>query len=157
MTTTLITGSTAAGESIPPHLQFLTKAQTVETDKLRVELVAYMPHVRGKFGAAEDKSWPIAVGMNAKGGMGDVEFDEYLSNSLIPLYPDAEDVKGKRELSKLDSGTGRLGAKLLARLCILGFVLYPGVPNTAAVSENTDKNYGPFKTAFRIILDKSFQ
>ena len=75
MTTTLITGSTDAGESIPPHFQFLTKAQTVEMEKLRVDLVAYMPYVRGKFGAPGEQAWPITVGMNARGGMDDVEFD----------------------------------------------------------------------------------
>ena len=85
-----------------------------------------------------------------------VEFDEYLSNSLIPLYPGAEDVKGKMVLLKLSSGPGRLGTKLLARLCLLGFVLYTEIPNTAAVSQETDKNHGPFKIAFRIILYKYF-
>ena len=157
LTTTLITGSTAAGEAIPPHFQFSTKAQIAEMEKLRVELVAYMPHVRGKFGAPEDQEWTITVGMNSRGGMDNVEFDEYLSNSLIPLYPGAEEVKGNRVLFKLASGPVRLGIKLLARLCLFGFVLYPGVPNTTALSQETDRNYGPFKTAFRIILDEIFQ
>ena len=58
---------------------------------------------------------------------------------------------------KLDSGTGRLVMKLLARIGLLGFVLYPGVPNNTSVSQDTDRNYIPFKTAFRIILDKNFQ
>ena len=57
-------------------------------------------------------------------------------------------------LFKLDSGPGRMGMKLLSRLCLLGFVLYPGVPKITAVSQEIDRNYGPFKTAFRIILDK---
>ena len=156
LTTTLITGSTAAGEDNPPHFQFSTKAQTAEMDILRVELVAYMYHVRGKFGAQKDQAWPINVGMNSRGGMDDVEF-EYLSNSLIPLYPVAKDVKGKRVLFKLDSGPGRLGMNLLARLCLLGFVSYPGVPNTTTVSQETNRNYSPFKTAFRMILDRIFQ
>ena len=69
MTTTLITGSAAAREAIPTHFQFLTKAQTAETEKLRVELVAYMPNVRGKFGAPEEQAWSITVGMNARGDM----------------------------------------------------------------------------------------
>ena len=72
--------------------------------------------------------------MNAKGGMDDVYFDEYLYNSLIPLYPDAEDVKGKRFLFKIESGSRRIGVKLLAWLCLLAFLLYPGVSNTTAVS-----------------------
>ena len=69
MTTTLITGSAAAREAIPTHFQFSTKAQTAETEKLRVELVAYMPNVRGKFGAPEEQPWSITVGMNARGDM----------------------------------------------------------------------------------------
>ena len=69
LTTTLITGGTASEEAIPPQFQFLAKAQTAETEKLRLELVAYMPHVRGKFGAPEDQAWNITVGMNARDGM----------------------------------------------------------------------------------------
>ena len=95
--------------------------------------------------------------MNAKGGMDDVDFDEYLYNSLIPLYSDAEDVKGKRVIFKLDTGYGRMGMKLLAWLHLLRFVLYPGVSNTTTISQETHSNYGPFKTVFRIILDKIFQ
>ena len=157
LTTILITGSTASGESIPPHFQFLTKAQTVETEKLRVELVVYIPNVHGKFGAPKEQACTITVGMNARGSMDDVDSDEYLYNSLIPLYPGAEYIKGKRVLFKLDSGPGWLVTKLLDRLCLLGFVLYPGVPNTTAVSQETDRNYGPFKTAFRIIPNKIYR
>ena len=71
-----------------------------------MEFVAYMPHVRGKFGSPEEQACPITAWMNERVGMGDVEFDEYLSDSLIPLYPGAEDVKGKRVIFKLDSGSG---------------------------------------------------
>ena len=60
-------------------------------------------------------------------------------------------------LFKLDSGPGRMGMKLLSRLRLLGFVLYPGVPNTTAVSQETEWDYGPFKTAVRIILNKIVQ
>ena len=124
---------------------------------MRVELVAYMPHVHGNFGAPEEQAWTITIGMNARGGMDDVEFDEYLSNSLIPLYSGAEDVNGKRVFFKLESGLDQLGMKLLARLRLLGFVFYFGVQNTTRESQKTYRNYSPFKTEFRIILDKHFQ
>ena len=39
--------------------------------------------------------------------------------------------------------------ELLAELRVRGWYLYPGVPNTTAVSQETDRNYGPFKTQFR--------
>ena len=157
LTTTMITGSTGLGEAIPPHFQFSTKAQSAETERLRTALITSIPSIRGKFGNTEERLWPVTIGMNAKGGMDDEEFDQYLLNSLEPLYPDVEDVKGKRALLKVDSGPGRLAVKLLARLRLTGWVLYPGVPNTTAVHQETDRNYGPFKTAFRIVLDSIVQ
>ena len=153
LTTTFITGSTAAGEALPPHFQFSTKAQTIETEKLRTAFCVFMPQIRGKFGNDEEKLWPVTFGMNPKGGMDEAEFEKYLSNSIFPLYPDVKDVMGKRVMLKVDSGPGRLNMELLARCRLLGFVLYPGVPNTTAVTQETDKNYGPFKTSFRTILD----
>ena len=38
-------------------------------------------------------------------------------------------------------------------LRLSGFILFPGVPNTMAVSQETDQNYGPFKTAYARNLD----
>ena len=42
---------------------------------------------------------------------------------------------------------------LLVKLRLLGFVLYPGVPNTTHVTQEMDQNYGPFKTQFLSNLD----
>ena len=55
---------------------------------------------------------------------------------------------------KADSGPGRGALKLLTCLCHLGFYLYPGVPNTTAISQETDINYGPFKSQFRRNLEE---
>ena len=85
--------------------------------------------------------------------MDDIEFEIYIMNSIVPLFPHAADCRGKRVLIKIDSGPGRLNLTLLARLCILGFVLYPGVPNTTAFTQETDQNYGLFKSIFRHNLD----
>jgi hypothetical protein len=32
--------------------------------------------------------------MNKKGGVADVEFEKYIDNSIIPLYPDPKDTPG---------------------------------------------------------------
>jgi hypothetical protein len=157
LTTTLITGSTAAGEAIPPHFQFSTRAKTTDKMKLRMEMVTFMPDILGRFGCTEERNWPISFGVNAKGGMDEEEFEKYLLNSIFPLYPDVKNEDGKRVLIKVDSGPGRLNVLLLASCRLLGFVLYPGVPNTTAVSQETDRNYGPFKTTFRQILDDVVQ
>ena len=42
---------------------------------------------------------------------------------------------------------------LLAKLKMLGFILYPCVPNTTHVTQEMDQNYGPFKTQFSVNLE----
>ena len=54
-------------------------------------------------------------------------------------------------LLKVDLGPGWMN--LLTKLRLLGFVLYPYVPNTTHVTQETDQNYGPFKTQFLSNLD----
>ena len=154
LTTTMITGSNAIGEPLPPHFQFSTKATSGDRQKVRNEVLKYMLGVRATFGNDEERVWPATYGLNEKGGMDDCEFEKYIRNSIIPLYPNAEDSPGKRVMIKIDSGPGRLNADLLARLQLLGFVLYPGVPKTTAVTQETDQTYGMFKNVFFQNLDQ---
>ena len=56
LTTTMIAGSTAAGEALPPHLQFQTKAQSGSHQKLRNDMAEWLPDIRGKFGCDDEKS-----------------------------------------------------------------------------------------------------
>lgn len=76
--------------------------------------------------------------------MDEEEFAKYIRNAIMPLYPNAEPEKGKWVILKCDSGTGRLNLDLLADLCTSGFILFPGMSNTTAVTQETDQNYGPF-------------
>jgi hypothetical protein len=46
-----------------------------------------------------------------------------------------------------------MNLKLLAKLRVLGFVLYPCAPITTHVTQEMDQNYGPFKTQFLSNLD----
>jgi hypothetical protein len=85
--------------------------------------------------------------------MDEEEFTAYIMNSIIPLYPNAKDKPGHRVILKVDSSPGRMNMDLLAKLKMLGFILYPCVPNTTHVTQETDQNYGPFKTQFSINLE----
>ena len=49
---------------------------------------------------------------------------------------------------KVDSGPRRMELGLLAEARTLGFIIYPGVPNTMAVTQETDQSYGLFKTKY---------
>jgi hypothetical protein len=161
LTTTMITGSNAAGEALPPHFQFMTAAVTEENESIRNECFRYMLDVVGFFGHEEKQQMPVSFGMNAKEGMDDAEFFEYLQKSIMPLYPDSAPINGKWVVLKCDSGPGRLNKKLLAMLRYHGFILFPGVPNTTAVSQETDQNYGPFQSQFRknlqIVVNKRIE
>jgi hypothetical protein len=44
--------------------------------------------------------------MNEKGIMNNEEFECYIANSIVPLFPDLEDTPGKCILLKVDSGRG---------------------------------------------------
>ncbi|KAL3760365.1 LOW QUALITY PROTEIN: hypothetical protein ACHAWU_000340 [Discostella pseudostelligera] len=149
LTTTMITGSTAAGEVLPPHFEFQTAAQSDNGAQIKYEAAKFMLHTRGQYGTDKEQNWATSIGANAKGGMDDVELFKYIKNTIMPLYPKAAPVKGKWVIVKVDSGPGRGNEDLLTELRWHGFILFPGVPNTAAVTQEMDQNYGPFKTAFR--------
>ena len=83
--------------------------------------------------------------MDVKGGMDKNNFELYLIVSIAPLYPDAKDKKGKHVLVNIDSGNGQLNMKMIERLRKLGFILYPGMPNTTSVIQETDQGYGILK------------
>jgi len=94
LSTTMITGSSASGEAIPPHFQFQTSAQSDETQRARIELAVYLPGVSCKFGMPERMARAVSVGFNEKGGMDDDEFEKYVKNNIMPLFPDALDLSG---------------------------------------------------------------
>jgi hypothetical protein len=86
---TMITGSNAYGEALPPHFQFMSSAQTDEGKMITVDCIRYMKKVRGVFGmgaGASEESFGVTIGLNEKGGMDMEEFAKYLCNSIMPLY-----------------------------------------------------------------------
>jgi hypothetical protein len=124
------------------------KAKTNDTMRLQYDVAEHMPIIWGKFGKDKVCSWPVTFGQNEKGGMDDEEFEKYLMNLIVPLYPNTKDRPGKRVILKIDSGPGRTNLSLLTKSRLLGFVLYHCVPNKMHITQETNQNYGPFKTHF---------
>jgi hypothetical protein len=153
LTATWVCGSNAAGEALPPHFQFQTKATTDKGERICNKVFGHVRRVKGKFGYNNEKSFDVTFGLNTKGGMDDCEFRQYVVNSVLPLYPKTRDKPGHCLLLKCDSGPGRLQIKLLAELQYLGVYLYPCVPNTTAVTQETDRTYGGFKSQYRANLE----
>jgi hypothetical protein len=125
-----------------------------ERKKLPFEFLTHVCNTRGRFGCDEEWVWPCTIGLNETGGMNDEEFDKYIDNSIVPLYPDLEDTPGKQVLLKVDSSPGRNGRDLLNKARLKGVYLFPGLPNATSVQQETDINYGPFKSVVRSNLKK---
>ena len=140
LTTTMMSGSSAAGESIPPHFQFQKSATSAKGEAIRIEMVRFLLPVEGIFGWGTKQEFPISFGLNSKGGMDDDEFFEYIQKTIMKLFPDAAPVRGRWVILKCDSGPGRLNPTLLAYLHFHGFILYPGVSNTTAVTQKMWKD-----------------
>ena len=142
-----IFGSNAAGEYVPIHWQLPTAATTKDREKLWFDFLRHVSSTHGRFGCEEERVWPCMIGLNEKGGMNDEEFDKYIDNSIVPHYPDLEDMLGKRVLPKVDSGPGRNGRDMLNKARFRGVYLFPGLPpNATTVQQEMDMNYGPFKS-----------
>jgi len=69
----MTTGSTAAGEPMLPHFQFLTMAQSEDTLCVNIRMSAFFPKIKGTFGTDCENEWPVTLGMNLKGGMDEAE------------------------------------------------------------------------------------
>jgi hypothetical protein len=145
---TFIGGSTAAETPLPPHLQLKTAAKTADREQLNIAVLQHIKRVRGEFGHPKERLWGVTFGMNEKGGMDSTELAKYLEKRILPLSPDLEDTPGKRILIKVDSGPGRTNIEMLAKFRLRGVYFVTGVPNTTHVTQETDQNYGPFKTVY---------
>ena len=59
LSTTMITGSSAAGEAIPPHFQFQTSATSAEGEAIRIEMIRYLLDVKGILDGEQSRSSPF--------------------------------------------------------------------------------------------------
>jgi hypothetical protein len=94
---------------------------------------------------------------NEKGGMNSEIFRKYILKLVGDLYPDAANVDEKHVIIKIDGGPGRLDFCVATELRLHGIYLFPTVPNTTQVSQETDQKYGLFQSNVRAVLIIIFQ
>ena len=82
-----------------------------------------MNNTRGQFGTYLVQEWPTTIGTNEKGGMGNYKLEIYITNSIVPLFPDVKDIPGKIVIIKIDSGSVQTNIKFLAKLLNLVFLI----------------------------------
>ena len=110
MVITLITGSSAAREAIAPHFQFPRTKAKPGNEKLNIDILAKTKTVESRFGKVKLTKFPTTYRMN------EIEFEKYVQDNLMRLYPDAADLPGERVMIKVDSGLGQMNYKLLAMM-----------------------------------------
>jgi len=112
---TIICGSNAEGEAIPPYFQLKTLATSSKRERFSIEFIAKCKDDWGTFGRKKPTLLPCTFGLNNKAGMNSVELDKYFKGSMLPLYPNIEDVPPlKRVIAKLDSGPGRMNLDMIS-------------------------------------------
>jgi hypothetical protein len=148
LSSTLMCGSTAAGEPLPIHAMFSSDAQE---EKMVVDYrwIADFPRVQGRYGHDLVEEYCAQLTVNEKGGSDCRTLHQCLTAYQQRLWPDAADIPGKRVLYKIDGGPGRLDEGALADSRARGIYLFPGVQNTTQVTQETDQNYGQFKSDVR--------
>ena len=115
LSSSLMCGSNAAGEAMPLHVMFSSKAEE-ENMAVKLSWIDGLPSVSGMFGHDEVKTFPASVTVNEKGGTDARVLRQVLMHYVVTLFPDAADVDGKRILIKIDGGPGRLDVQSLAEL-----------------------------------------
>jgi hypothetical protein len=108
-TATLVVAGSAAEDLLPPHFQFTTAAKKdnglsiwcLSSDRSFHDVVTH-------FGIGIPTACHVTFGKNEKGGMSEDEFETYIMNFILPLFPDARHIPGKRVLLKMDWVHGEL-------------------------------------------------
>jgi hypothetical protein len=95
------------------------------------------------------QTFPTRIIVNKKGGTDSRVLNEVLSQYAAVLYPDAKDEEGYRVCFKIDGGLGSLNILMFADMQCQVVYLFPGVQNTTHVTQETDQNYGLFKSQLR--------
>jgi hypothetical protein len=86
---TLIFGSNALGQPLPPHFQLKTNAKTLERIKIKLDVLEHIPKICADYGNRR-KEYSCTFGANEKGGMNTSEFMKYVENirhifsSIVP-------------------------------------------------------------------------
>ncbi len=83
--------------------------------------------------------------MSKKSSIYNEEFEHYINNSIVSLFPDLEGTPGKHILFKVNSGPGCNGRDLLNKCQFKGVCINPSLPKATSLQQETEINNGSFK------------
>jgi hypothetical protein len=132
-------------EPIPPLLIFPSGAKTAERMKIDSKKLLSFQQVHAQYGFDSKMYHDVTVAMSGKGGMNAVIFENWITEHVMPLWPDLEDVPGKRVMLKTDMGPGRSQTGFLSRTYVEGMGVFPGLPNGTGCGQEMDQIFRAFK------------
>ena len=115
-----------------------------------------MKQVKGQFGysstdsANELRSFSPAIAFGKDGSIDTQSIIYWVENVLCALYPDAEDVAGKRVMMKADMGPGRFDVNFRAISRSYGFYFFAGLPNGTELGQEMDQLFAYVKTVMEV-------
>ena len=133
-------------EPMPPLFIFPSSAKTMERMKIDTKKLLSFQQVHGQYGFDSKMYHDTTVAMSGKGGMNAVIFENWIAEHVMPLWPDLEDVPGKRVMLKTDMGPGRFQDGFLSRTFVEGMGVFPGLPNGTGCGQEMDQLFCAFKT-----------
>ena len=144
-----------ADEILPPLIIFPTKAKPENYVMPWARATKY-PQTRGKFGLQHPRYVDVEIAMSPKGGMTGEIYQAY-HEKIRSLYPNVQNVVGRKFCFKVDSGPGRDRQEFLFDSFQTGFKQYPGLPNGTEVGQEWDQSFGDFKSAIEGNRDALFR
>ena len=102
-----IGGSIGDGDPFPPHFQLKSTATTDYGKRINSHFNNEIPHVRGQWCFGKVVEIGCTENCNSKAGMNSVEFSKYLQQAIMAMYPDSQDIPGKRVIIIVGSVPGR--------------------------------------------------
>jgi hypothetical protein len=134
---------------MPLFVEFPSDAENEQNFCIHADWLVGMPTVVSQFGHSTPTEFPAHAVVNSRGGTDARVLKQVLDKLTEMLFPDAADDNDHRVIFKIDGGPGRLNLEMLAELRCRGIYLFAGVPNTTHAMQETDQNYGLFKSQLR--------
>ena len=102
--------------------------------------------VEGQFGHNRKKRFDPMFAVSENGSVTNEIFMTWFSELIMKLYPDAQDIPGKRDMLNGDSGPGRFNKQFLLLAKVNGIYFYPGLPNGTEIHQEMDRLYALIKS-----------
>lgn len=135
------------GDEAMPYLCIIPTAAKPENRRLHARNYAGFRYVTGQFGHETQQYFLPEMAASPKGSMTTDIWKTFMLKMVDYLWPDVQDVPGKRVIIRADSGPGRSGDAVLQQLRVQGAYYRPGCPNTTECSQEMDQLFSACKTA----------